>query len=112
MTDYYTENLSEFGRRELAEVKDLLTAMIDKGLPLDFDDEEVRPAFNKNSGFVFLTNSEYQVAMYDEETKSLFSFYSTPYGGEEGSLEELLEIFEDLHPDDQEFVNDLKELTS
>tara|TARA_R100001126_G_C4719813_1_gene98676 strand:+ start:29 stop:412 length:384 start_codon:yes stop_codon:yes gene_type:complete len=108
MTDnIYTEDLSEFGYIELEEAGKLLSA-IKKGLPEDFYDDEIRVGFNKNSGYVFLTNSEYQVAMLDDEGK-LYSFYSTPYEGREGSYEDLLEEFDDMHPEDQEYMNDIKQ---
>tara|TARA_R100000908_G_C3669429_1_gene93001 strand:- start:34 stop:384 length:351 start_codon:yes stop_codon:yes gene_type:complete len=105
--DLYTEDLSVFGNRELDEAGKLLSA-IKKGLPDDFYNDGIRVGFNRNSGYVFLTNSEYQVAMLDDEGK-LYSFYSTPYEGIEGSYEDLLEQFDDLHPEDQEYVNDLKQ---
>ena len=107
MNDVYTEDFSKFGFRELDEAGKLLTA-IKNGLPSDFDDEGIKVGFNMNSGFVFLTNSEYQVAMIDDEGK-LYSFYSTPYEGREGSYEELLEEFDNMHPEDQEYMNDLKQ---
>ena len=103
----YTEDLQEFGLIELEEAGKLLSA-IKNGLPEDFEKCGVRVAFNKNSGYVFLTNSDYQVAMVDDEGK-LYSFYSTPYEGIEGSYEELLEEYNDMHPEDQEYVNDLKQ---
>jgi hypothetical protein len=43
--------------------------------------------FNTHSGCVFLTNSEYQVAMLNDET--LESFYTDFETGEEGFLEDL-----------------------
>jgi len=105
MNDYYTEDLSKFGYRELDMTGDLLKA-IKKGLPSDFYDEGIKVGFNMNSGYVFLTNEEYQVAMVDDEGK-LYSFYSSPYEGKEGSYEDLKEEFEDMHPEDQEWFNDL-----
>jgi hypothetical protein len=107
MSDFYTEDLSEFGHIELEEAGKLLSA-VKNGLPEDFYDNEIKVGFNKNSGYVFLTNSEYQVAMLDDEGK-LYSFYFTPYEGREGSYQELLEEFEDMHPEDQEYMNDLKQ---
>tara|TARA_R100000234_G_scaffold89725_1_gene57962 strand:- start:256 stop:594 length:339 start_codon:yes stop_codon:yes gene_type:complete len=107
MSDFYTEDLSEFGYIELEEAGKLLSA-VKNGLPEDFYNDEIRVGFNKNSGYVFLTNSEYQVAMLDDEGK-LYSFYSTPYEGREGSYEELLEEYDDMHPEDQEYMNDLKQ---
>ena len=51
-----------------------------------------------NSGYVFFTNSEYQVAMCEtnEHNKlELYSFYSSPYEGKEGSFDELLDEYEE-----------------
>ena len=107
MINGYTEDLAEFGHRELNEAGQLLGA-IKNGLPSDFDDDGIKVAFNANSGFVFLTNSEYQVAMVDDKGK-LYSFYTTPHDGYEGCLEELLEEYDNMHPDDQEYVDDIKE---
>jgi len=108
MTNGYTENLSDFGYRELKEAGKLLIA-ISNGLPEDFDDDGIKVGFNMNSGYVFLTNSDYQVAMYDDESESLYSFYSTPYEGLEGSYEELLQDYKDMHSEDQEFMNEIKQ---
>lgn len=83
----YTENLADFGYRELDMAGDLLKA-IKNGLPEDFNDDGIRVAFNMNSGYVFLTNNDYQVAMVDDDGK-LYSFYTTPYSGFEGSAEDL-----------------------
>ncbi len=58
-----TTDLADFGSRERWLLVELLTAWDEKGLPSDFHDEEVRPMMNRNSGHVFLTNSDYQVAM-------------------------------------------------
>lgn len=106
MDNITTENLAEFGYYERDELITLLQAWQDNGLPGDFYDEEVRPMMNKNSGHVFLTNSDYQVAMVTEG--KLESFYSTPYEGIEGFYEDLQEQYDDMHPEDQEFVRDLK----
>ena len=105
MNDVYTEDFSEFGFRELDEAGKLLTA-IKNGLPPLFDDEGIKVGFNKNSGLVFLTNSEYQVAMLDDKGK-LYNFYTTPYEGYEGSLEELLQEYDNMQEEDKEFVDQL-----
>ncbi len=106
MQDIYTEDFSEFGFRELNEAGKLLTA-IKNGLPDDFYDDGIKVGFNKNSGYVFLTNSDYQVAMLDDDEK-LYSFYSTPYEGREGSYKDLMEEYDDMHHGDQDFMDDLK----
>lgn len=112
----YTEKLEDFGHIELDEAKDLFTAWKYNGLPEDFENDGVKIAFNSNSGYVFLTNSAYQVAMVeidqrkndDDPTRySLYSFYTSPYNGVEGCFEEILDQFEDLHPDDQEWFENI-----
>ena len=105
MNDYYTEDLAKFGFRELDEAGNLLKA-IKKGLPSDFDDQGIKVGFNMNSGNVFLINEEYQVAFVDDQG-SLYSFYSSPYEGKEGSFEDLKEKFNDMHNEDQEWFQDL-----
>lgn len=84
----YTENIADFGARERGELQDLLKAWDVQGLPEDFIEERVRPAFNRNSGFVFLTNEDYEVAMMNGE--KLESFYSCPECGWEGFKEDML----------------------
>jgi hypothetical protein len=106
MSEDYTEDLSKFGYRELDKAGKLLSA-IKSGLPEDFWKEGIRVGFNMQSGYVFLTNDEHQVAMLDDEGK-LYSFYSTPYEGREGSYEELLEEYDDMHPEDQKFLVELE----
>lgn len=108
MSDY-TENLSDFGLIELEEARNILDAMIDNGVPSDFENEGVRIAFNRMSGKVFLTNSEYQVAVYSETErgKYLESFYSSPYEGLEGTFEELAEQFKEMNEEDQSWFKDL-----
>jgi hypothetical protein len=100
-----TTDLSEFGFREIKMVSELLNAWINHGLPRDFESDEVVPMMNTSSGNVFLTNSEYQVAMLNGD--KLESFYSSPYEGKEGFFEELLEEYSDMHREDQEWFQDL-----
>src|SRR3990167_7070000 len=82
-----TTDLSKFGHREKKMAGELLLAM-NEGLPNDFYDDEVTVMMNMNSGNVFLTNSDYQVAMMTDEGK-LESFYSCPECGHEGFLDEM-----------------------
>lgn len=81
-----TTNLSDFGSRERAMLIEVLRAWRDQGLPDDFYQDEVVPMMNRNSGNVFLTNSEYQVAMMNGD--KLESFYSCPNCGHEGFRED------------------------
>lgn len=99
-----TTDLSKFGYRELETLKELLTAMIEQGLPRDFEDRDVTPMFNTYSGSVFLTNSEYQTAMLNGER--LESWYYLSYSGQEGFLQDLIEMYRN-----DEFCNeDLEQL--
>ena len=86
-----TTNLTDFGYRELIMLEELLKAMREQGLPKDFYEEEVCPMMNQNSGNVFLTNSDYQVAMLNGD--KLESFYFLSYHGNEGFLDELIEEY-------------------
>jgi len=109
-TKTYTEDLADFGFREQEEAKDLFQAWRESGLPIDFENNGVKIAFNMNSGYVFLTNSEYQVAMcvQGENNKlELQSFYSSPYERREGFFEELLEEYKEMHWEDQEWFQDI-----
>ena len=101
-----TTNLAKFGTRELAEVRDLLDAMINQGLPDDFYNSEVVPMFDQSSGYVFLTNSYFQVAMLNGD--KLESFYSSPYECFEGFYDDLKEQYEDMHEEDKEWFDGLK----
>lgn len=87
-----TTNLSDFGARELYMLEELLKAMREQGLPYDFYDDDVHPMMNRYSGDVFLTNSEYQVAMMNGD--KLESFYTLSYHGNDGFLDELLIDYE------------------
>ena len=102
-----TTNLADFGYHELHLLKDLLEALGDQGLPNDFNDDEVTPTLNKNSGFVFLTNSDFQVAMLNG--LELESFYSSPDQGMEGFYDELEDGYETMSADDKEWFDSLKE---
>lgn len=106
MNDTYTEDLSKFGYIEKAEARDLINALNDKKTPKDFNLCGVKVAFNMMSGFVFLTNDEYEVVMIDDEGE-LYSFYSSPYEGREGCFEDLLSEYEDMHVKDKEWFEDI-----
>jgi len=104
MNDYYTENIADFGYRERDMLIELLQAWQDHGLPENFSYDNVRPAFNMNSGNVFLVNDAWQVAMYSDG--KIEEWHTLPYGGEEGFISDLLELDrESLHPDDLEYID-------
>ena len=58
---------------------------------------------------MFLTNSEYQVAVCSETErgKYLESFYSSPYQGLEGTFDELAEEYNQMHEEDKSWFEDL-----
>lgn len=104
----YTEDLSDFGMREIELLRDILDAWINNGLPDDFEYSGVKPAFNTRSGYVFLVNDEYQVAM--EVDGVLESFYTTPYEGYEGFYGDLLdEADNSWNYEDLEYLRDIAE---
>lgn len=86
MNNVTTTDLADFGYSERKELIKLLTAWNEKGLPDDFFNHGVHAMFNKNSGDVFLTNSDYQVAVMDGN--NLESWYSCPECGHEGFKED------------------------
>ena len=98
----YTENLADFGYMEQDKAKDIFEAWKLNGLPRDFDNDGVKLAFNMNSGNVFLTNAEYQVSMCGDN-EELYSFYSSPYEGYEGSFDDLLDEYKNMNKEDQEW---------
>jgi len=102
--DPCTTDLADFGARERAMLVNLLTLWSESGLPDGFCDDEVRVMLNRDSGHVFLTNSEYQAAMVNEGKLELW--HNLPYSGDEGFLMDLLNenIPEDLHRDDLNYL--------
>jgi len=98
-----TNDLAQFGHREKKMAGVLLLAMNEQGLPQDFYDDEVTVMMNKNSGNVFLTNSDYQVAMMNGE--KLESFYSCPICGHEGFKDEMVHNEDNIEC--QEYLKDI-----
>jgi len=107
--DNYTEDFADICScsRERQMLIDIMRAWGDHGLPDDFSDDRIRPAFNKNSGHVFLVNDDHQVAMLRDGR--LESWYFCPYRGAEGFFDELAEQYGKMHPDDQEYLRQLAE---
>ncbi len=87
MSNITTTDFSKFGYRERKLAEQLLKAWNEQGLPEDFQNDEVVIMFNTHSGNVFLTNSDFQVAMMNGD--KLESFYTDLETGEEGFKNEL-----------------------
>lgn len=104
--DIVTSDLSEFGHKELCDLRDLLTAYLDKN-QTHFLGSGVKPCFNRNSGYVFLTDEDYNVAM--EANGKLLDWFSSPYNGVEGFFEDIKPEYESMHPDDQEWLQNIAE---
>jgi hypothetical protein len=100
--DIYTEDLADFGSREREMAAELLAARLPEG----FTDEGVKLAFNRNSGYVFLVNSEYQCAMMNGEELQIF--HTTPYHSHEGFIGDLLEEYTpaDLNSEDADYIRE------
>jgi uncharacterized phage protein gp47/JayE len=81
-----TTNLADFGSREYGLLEELIRAMNSQGLPQDFYNNEVHPMLNRNSGYVFITNSDCQVAMMNGDRLEIW--YSCPNCGHEGFEED------------------------
>ena len=109
MVDY--ANFADFGYRELDLAGDLLTKYANGNMSRMAKDSFSGPygiqvGFNKNSGNVFLMDEEYMVLMDDGTELDLF--ISTPYSGEEGFYDDLMEMYEDLDEEDQEYLDSFK----
>lgn len=102
MTEYYTEDLSKFGARE----RDMLGDILKQPLPDTFSGSGVKPAMNMGSGYVFLVNDDYQVAMMNGDTLEVF--HTTPYDGHEGFITDLLDEYtpDDLNGEDARYIYD------
>ena len=98
-----TTDLTKFGSRERRMAEELLRAWRKQGLPEDFYEEEVTITMNQNSGNVFLTNADYDVAMMNGD--NLESFYTCPSCGHEGFLEDM-----EHEPEDEECSRYLEEI--
>ena len=82
-----TCDLSRFGMRELNMAARLLAAYCEQSP--DFLGERVQVMMNMLSGYVFLTDEDYAVAMMNGD--DLEQFHSCPECGNEGFAEELRE---------------------
>lgn len=81
-----TTNLADFGSREWLLLFELVKAKMEQGLPEDFCQEGVQIAMNRNSGFVFFTNEEYQLALMNGS--KLETWYNCGNCGREGFKED------------------------
>ena len=86
--NYYELDLSNWGRREIRTMLDLLKAHAQNNRTVIFSGIE-KIAFNQMSGYVFLMDADMNVAI--EEDGMLIDFVSCPECGNEGSITEVKE---------------------
>jgi len=92
MSDVYEVDFSNFGYSEITMAQEILNAYMKSDLQLSGSGMKV--CLNPNSGFVFLSDEDYNVWMLNGE--NLEQFYSCPNCGHEGFKEE----FEDQECED------------
>jgi len=85
--DIVTSDLSRFGFRELKMAAELLTAWCDHNKRNAELGMGVHVCMNTQSGYVFLTDEDFNVAMMNGDT--LENFYSCPECGNEGFAEDI-----------------------
>jgi len=73
MTNIVQINLEGFGFRELDIASKLLSKVSEYGYPRDFSDAGISLAFNTHSGYVFLTNEDYQVLMLENDKLTILN---------------------------------------
>ena len=73
MANIVQVNLECFGFRELDIASKLLAAVSEYGYPKDFSDSGISLAFNTNSGYVFLTNDDYQVLLLENDKLTILN---------------------------------------
>jgi hypothetical protein len=113
---YVTTNLSDFGAREIELASELLNELTNRNTTELFDkyftNKGTQLFFNTQSGYVFLSDEDYNVGMINPENGMLDLYITTYYSGAEGFINELMSEFDDLHPEDQKQILELKgELT-
>ena len=84
MSEVVVCDLSQFGYRELGLAAELLKAYADHGA--DFLGDGIKICFNTQSGYVFLSDEDCNVAMINGDR--LEQFFSCPNCGNEGFKEE------------------------
>ena len=80
-----TNNLEEFGYREMGMAGELLTALGDNGCSFLFD--KIKLEFNPNSGMVFLVDEDRNVGVMEDG--KLVQFFSCGECGNEGTQKDL-----------------------
>ncbi len=89
MNPVITADFSQFGIRELTFAQLLLKAYAERGA--DFLGCGLTVNFNTHSGYVFLSDEDYNVGVLDETEEYIVQFYSCPQCGYEGTQQEAVD---------------------
>tara|TARA_R110000751_G_scaffold70384_1_gene142807 strand:+ start:212 stop:559 length:348 start_codon:yes stop_codon:yes gene_type:complete len=93
MENYLTTDISKM---DLSEVTEMLNAYQQENTTPAFKamwyDDETIPTMNQESGYTFLTNSDFQVAMIEPSTKKLCMFINCGECGKEDLERDWLSI--------------------
>ena len=85
-----TNNLADFGSRELKMAAELLTAYHEKN-DTELLGDKIQIYMNRNSGCVFLSDEDCNVAMINSDTGQLEDWLTCPECGEEGFAADIKE---------------------
>lgn len=105
-------NFSNFGRQELLTASKLLELYANDALtPVanNYFNDLQSVQFNSQSGCVYLIDEDYQCLVYNDDLKMLDLWLVTPYNGEEGFLDDLVELVDTLHPEDLRYLLDFSD---
>ena len=111
MRDVAYAQFNDFGYKELSEAGDLLRLYSLGAISKLASDYFSGPygisiGFNNMSGNVFLVDEDFNVLM--DTGGQLDLFITTPYSGEEGFYDDLMDIYDELDEEDQEYLDSLK----
>lgn len=111
MRDVAYAQFNDFGYKELSEASDLLRLYSLGAISRLASDYFSGPygisiGFNNMSGNVFLVDEDFNVLM--DTGGQLDLFITTPYSGEEGFYDDLMDIYDELDEEDQEYLDSLK----
>ena len=88
MEGLVTVDYSRFGYRELDIAGKLIVTYSQGGV--DFLEDGITVNFNVNSGYVFLSDSNYNVGVLDDEESHIVQFFSCLECGYEGTQDDAL----------------------
>ena len=94
MESVITVDYSKFGYRELEIAGKLLALFAESGI--DFLGDGLTVNFNVNSGYVFLSDSDFNVGVLDEKKEHIVQFFSCAECGYEGTQQQAVDEGKDF----------------